>query len=166
MVKYSNFHLTVNFNKRDVSLVPKIRAAVESLVDDEVWPEWLMRYDGSQRVAFTPEDEYLVVGIRLRAALESGGKQNQGHHVHVLIEVTHDTMVQLDKQALLNHFRAVVGASPNVHFRFVKGAGDDKDFILHYITKEVPTRRSRNPENVRLARALRRGQVFDAETDE
>lgn len=166
MVKYSNFHLTVNFNKNDPRLAPHIREAVETLVDDDVWPEWLMQYDGSNRVPFTAEDEYLVTCIRLRAALENKGMHNKGLHVHVLIEVTHDTMVQLDKQALINHFRRIVGAQPNVHFRFVRGAGDDKDFILHYITKEVPTRRSKNPENVRLARALRSGELVDAETCE
>lgn len=165
-VKYSNFHITVNTNRTDANLVPLLREAVDSMVEGDTLWTWLRQYDGQRQIAFDEETQPLVQRVRIRAALESGGAQNHGQHVHLLLEVTHTTLVQVDKAALVRHFLQCVGCNCNIHVRFLRGAGDDKDFILHYITKEgVPTRRTADTRNAQLARAMRDGEEL-ADVDE
>ncbi len=154
-LKYSNFHVTVNTNKDDEDLVYAMRETIDELAFDPYLWKWLKQYDGRAQVAFTPENAPLVDSIRLRAAIEHGGENNRGLHAHILIEIAHDTMVQIYSNGIKDVFRHFLGFEPNVRCRFIKGAGDDKDFILHYITKEVPRRKSNNPANNRLAQAMR-----------
>lgn len=164
-LKYSNFHITVNFNKREHALVPSMRIATEAMVEGDYLWTWLKRYDGHQQVDFVGGDKLLVERVRLRAAFEERGEHNKGVHVHILVEVAHRTMVQVSKQGVELVFREFVGHTPNVHCRFIRGSGDDKDFILHYITKEVP-RHPAKGANQRLMRAMQQSapsQLLDAE---
>ncbi len=160
MDKWSNFHITVNFNKRDYSLVPAVRDAIERMaVDPDVW-RWLKRYDNErkQQVDFEGGDQADIHRIRIRAAFEDQGEHNRGVHVHVLVEVYHSTLVQIDKRELIGLFEEVVGAKPNVHCRFLRGDGESKDFILHYISKEVPQGRAKDPQTERLRVAFAAGR--------
>jgi predicted SnoaL-like aldol condensation-catalyzing enzyme len=109
------------------------------------------------QVAFAPQTQSLVQNVRLRAAFEHEGKRNKGLHVHILIEVTHTTMVQISKEGLVQIFRQFVHKEPNVHCRFLRGNGEDKDFILHYITKEVPSYAPNDIGNRQLRSAFRGG---------
>ncbi len=131
-----------------------MRKAVESMAEAPAVWRWLRQYDGQAQLEFTPQTEDLVHHVRLRAAFEHEGKQNKGLHVHILIEVTHVTMVQVSKEGIAAIFRDAVGATPNVHCRFVRGNGEDKDFILHYILKEVPSYRPKDQNNSRLRSAF------------
>ena len=165
MVKFSNFHVTINFNKDDESLIHTIREAVESLVDEDHLFDWLKLYEDGQQKTFDDDNMSDVKYVRLRAAFEHEGKHNKGLHVHILIEVEHDTMVQISKYGLCQVFRDIVGLDPNCHVRFVKGEGEDKDFILHYITKEVPEYRPQSQLNSRLKYAFGGGrEELEAET--
>jgi len=102
------------------------------------------------QVDFTSQTSPLVQHVRLRAGFEHGGKQNHGLHVHILVEVTHTTMVQVSKAGVAEIFRQACHMTPNVHCRFLRGDGEDKDCILHYITKEVPKFRPKDQNNSRL----------------
>jgi hypothetical protein len=156
-VKWSNFHITVNFNTRAPGIVGRIRNAVERMVDrDLVWT-WLKQYKGGGQRDFEGAERMLVERVRIRAAIEGGGQQNNGIHAHIVVEVAHRTMVQVNKDGVCNLMRDLVGSNPNVHCRFIKGDGEDKDFILRYLMKEVPAYRPKDQFNQRLWYAFGRG---------
>lgn len=166
-VKYSNFHVTVNTNKpNSYPLVVKLRQAIENgfCRDDVLWT-WLRQYDGSSRKEFSKRNRNLVERVRLRAAFEIEGKQNRCLHTHILIEVAHTTMVQIDARAVEAFFDKRLGISTNVHCRFVPGTGEGKDFILHYITKEVASYTPQEIGNRRLKAAFANGDDAQAEND-
>lgn len=152
--KWSNFHATINFNKDDASLIYKMREAVDALVTPEYLWTWLKYYNGGQQQEFDGDNMGDVKNVRLRAAFEHEGKRNKGLHVHILIEVTHTTSVQIEKRGFCEVFRQIVGMNPNCNVRFVRGVGEDKDFILHYITKEVPEYKPESMLNARLKSAF------------
>ena len=141
-----------------------MRRAVDALVTPDYLWMWLKRYTGSEQVDFDAETAGLVETVRLRAAFEHEGRQNRGLHVHILIEIGHRTMVQVSKWGLCEVFRRLVGENPNCHCRFVKGSGEDKDFILRYITKEIPAYRPDSQLNSKLAYAFRAGEVMEVES--
>ncbi len=160
--KYSNFHVTVNWNSTDAARVHLIRAAVEALAEPRYLWTWLKQYDATQQVDFVGGEKLHVSHVRIRAAIEREGEHNHGVHVHFLIEVTHTTMVQISKRGLCDVVREFVGSCPTCHVRFVKGSGEDKDFILHYITKEVPRYVPKSKLNNQLRHAMSGGEVVDA----
>ncbi len=165
-MKYSNFHVTVNFNVDAEEHIGAFREAIEGMVTSDVLWTWLRQYDGGEQLEFDDANKPLVDRVRLRAALEHGGQQNHGLHAHIVIEIAHTTMVQINKSALVTHFANVVGLAPNIHCRFIKGNGEDKDFILHYITKEVPTYRPENARNAQLQRAFEGGEIIEADNND
>lgn len=132
-----------------------MRQAVEEMVESPALWQWMKQYSGGAQIDFDEDTSRLVESVRLRAAFERDGKQNHGLHVHILIEVAHTTMVQISKFGICELFRRVTGLNPNVHCRFVKGEGEDKDYILHYITKEVPSYKPQSQLNSRLGYAFR-----------
>ena len=136
-VKYSNFHITVNFNVDSEAHIGEMREAVEEMVHHPYLWMWLKQFDGTERVDFNALNKFDVERVRVRAAFEHGGNQNKGLHVHILVEVAHRTMVQVDKYGIDKIFEQFVHMKPNTHVRFLRGSGEDKDFILQYITKEV-----------------------------
>ncbi len=166
-VKYSNFHVTVNSNKpNNYPLIVKFRQAVENgLCRDETILKWLKQYDGSGRVDFT-KSKYakLVERVRIRAAFEIEGKQNRCLHCHILVEVAHTTMVQIDARAVEAFFDKRLGISCNAHCRFIPGVGEGRDFLLHYITKEVPSYTPQEIGNRRLKAAFANGDDVQAES--
>lgn len=186
-VKWSNFHVTVNFNIDSESHIERIRRAVEEMPESEWLWTWLKQFDGSGQIDFDTHAQRLhVETVRLRAAIEHGGTHNHGLHVHIVIEVGHTTMVQISKSGVEKLFLHFVGYVPNVHCRFVRGQGEDKDFILHYLTKEVrnsqttclhlarrshsclqvPSYHPKDQSNSRLRSALLRGHdLGDASND-
>lgn len=137
----------------DGTLIRKMRKAVDAMLDpDWVWV-WVKHYDGGLE-DFDEENCGDVHRIRLRAAFENEGKANKGLHVHILIEIAHVTRVQLSKQGIVQIFSHFVRLNPNVRCRFVQGTGEDKDFILHYLTKEVPAYAPQSQYNSRLKYAF------------
>lgn len=164
-VKWSNFHITVNFNVDSEEHVGRLRRAVEEMSEPDYLWRWLKRYDGTGQVDFDEETRDLVDSVRIRCALEHGGQQNHGLHAHLLLEVGHSTLVQVNKRGLEDLMRHFVGLTPNVHIRFMRGDANDRDYILHYITKEVPRAVPADPANNSLRNAFgRRGEVI-AEVD-
>lgn len=154
-LKWSNFHITANFNVDSEDHIRELVNAVEEMVEHPYLWWWLKQYDGERRVDFDMVSKMDVQSVRLRAGVEHGGTQNHGLHVHILVEVAHRTMVQVDKEGIIDTLEHFVGLKPNVHVRFVKGEGDDKDFILRYIQKEVPSlHRQTKAGNRRLAMAM------------
>ena len=157
MLKWSNFHVTINFNTADESIMPSFRNAIEQMVEsDNLW-RWLKYYRDGRKQEFAG-NEHLVDTVRLRAAFENRGAVNKGIHAHILIEIGHTASVQIDKDGLVAFFRPRVGRNPNIFVRFLRGDTNDKNFILHYITKEVPS--EEDAEGNRHNRALAR--VFGA----
>jgi len=154
MLKWSNFHVTVNFNKSDTGHMDTMKQAVEEMVDEPYLWWWLKHYDGNGQVNFNDETKTAVETVRMRAAFENEGKQNHGLHLHILIEIGHTTMVQVSKDGIVRVMRAFVKLEPNVHCRFVKGSGEDKDFILMYLSKEIPRTGAQDPSNRRLRAAF------------
>mgnify|MGYP000846069763 CR=1 FL=1 len=166
MLKWSNFHVTINFNTADDNIMPQFRSAIEDMIEgDNLW-RWLKYYKNGYQHDFDGETQHLVETVRLRAAFENKGEQNKGIHAHILIEVGHTASVQINKQALVDFFRPRVGRNPNIFSRFVKGNGDDKNFILHYITKEVPAEWETNDRhNKAIARAFGDGAYDQLEAE-
>lgn len=153
-MKWSNFHITVNYNIDGEEHIDQMRQAIENMAESPYLWQWLKHYNGGKH-DFSPENKLDVESVRIRAAFEHGGQQNHGLHAHILIEVGHRTMVQVEKQGVIDVFREVLpDNNPNIHIRFVRGDGEDKDFILHYITKEVPRYRPDREANQRLKRAF------------
>jgi predicted SnoaL-like aldol condensation-catalyzing enzyme len=148
--KWSNFHLTINLNKDDEAHIHAMRTAVEEMAEIPTLWRWLKQFNGEEQVDFTSQTASLVRHVRLRAAFEHGGKTNKGLHVHILVEVTHTTMVQVSKDGVAAIFRQACKMQPNVHCRFLRGTGEDKDVTLRYITKEVPSYRPVDQNNSRL----------------
>ncbi len=166
-VKYSNFHVTVNTNKpNSYPLIVKFKQAVENgLCRDDTILSWLKQYDGSSRVDFKKRNySALVERVRIRAAFEIEGKQNRCLHCHILVEVAHKTMVQIDARGVEAFFDKRLGITTNVHCRFIPGVGEGKDFILHYITKEVPSYTPQEIGNRRLKAAFANGDDVQAES--
>ena len=163
--KWSNFHVTVNFNKDDESHMPQFRHAIDQMVESPYLWWWLKRWDGASEVNFTTEDASDVESVRIRAAFEHEGEKNKGLHAHLVIEVAHCTMVRISKYGICEIMRHFVRMNPNCFIRFLEGSGEDKDFILQYITKEVPTYRPQSQLNSRLKSAFAEGrhEVVEAE---
>ncbi len=164
-LKWSNFHVTVNANAPEDAMgtVRDLRRGVENMVLAKYMWEWLKRFDGSQRVDMTSEYKFLVQRVRIRAALEQGGQTNKSVHVHMVIEVAHRTMVQIDKYGVQDIFQRTLGWVPNVDVRFIQGRGEDKSYILKYITKEVPRTRPESQLNDQLRYAFAKGDVIEAD---
>ncbi len=131
-----------------------MRLAIDSMLSPRYLWTWLKQYDGSSQVDFNRQTKPLVERVRFRAAFEHEGKHNKGLHVHIVIEIAHTTMVQISKYGICEMFREIVKMNPNCHCRFLKGSGEDKDFILQYITKEVPTYKPQSQLNSRLKYAF------------
>lgn len=161
-MKWSNFHVTVNFNKQGDALLTDMRNAVDALPTAPYLWMWLQHFTGSRQEDFTSEDSNDIDRVRIRAAFENKGAKNKGLHVHMLIEIAHTTMVQVSKTGIARAMRELVNANPNVHCRFVPGTGEDKNYLLHYITKEVPTGKPAKWQNAQLQNAFN-GEVVAAD---
>lgn len=159
----SNWHITINFNTADEEIVVRFREAVEKLVDDEYLGRWLKHYVDGKQEDFEGEDWLLVDSVSLRAAFENKGAHNKGVHCHVLVEVLHQTQVQVSKKELCVLLHELVGKNPNVNCRLLKGNSEDTNFILRYITKEVVNHNIRHPGNTALAQAFATGDEVEAE---
>lgn len=159
--KYSNFHITVSPNVANIDL-RAFRDAIDSMCEPpkNVWM-WLRHYEDGEQKLFRGGNKRLVEAVRVRAAFEEKGQQNRTVHAHILVEVTHETRVQISKDGVQTLFALFLPHRPMVHVRFLKGNSEDKDFILHYITKEVPTGPVQDVGNRRLRAAFRDGEETD-----
>lgn len=160
--KWSNFHITVNLNQTThesafKGTVRNFAACIEEAIHDHVW-DWLVRYDGGQR-PFKESEKLLVDRIRARVGMEQDSEgRNRSLHAHVLMEVEHRTMVQVDRTGLKDFIDACLDVSSHVHVRFLKGDSSDKNFILQYISKTVKKRGDGvSGANRRLVRAMGAG---------
>lgn len=155
-VKWSNFHITVQTNSTNEDVIDALRDGCHTMTDgDNLW-RWLKQYNGEQQVDFTDVTQGLVERVRLRVAFEHGGTRNPGVHAHIIVEVAHRTMVQVNVAGIRDIFRKAVGAECHVWCRFLRGEGEDKDFCLRYITKEVPEYHPRDSRNAQLQKAFRK----------
>lgn len=147
-VKWSNFLITVNLNNASgAGNVSGIIDAIHGMAEgDWIW-RWLKQYAHGTRVDFSDADKSLVERVRMRVGLEEGGKQNQSLHAHIVLEVAHRTMVQVDYTGIKDVFAFFTGENPNVNVKFIKGSGEGLNYILQYITKEVPPRSSKRALN-------------------
>ena len=163
--KYSNFHITVNLNSHDLAHLDVLRETIEDMPKHPwIWV-WLKQVVGrGQQIDFDEASSPLVQRVRLRAALENQGEKNEGLHAHIVVEVQHVTRVQVSGSGLGDFFRGHLpaGVKPNIHSRFVKGEGDSKEFILHYLTKEVPNATTAPRRFRRLTKALTDGEPLAA----
>jgi hypothetical protein len=156
--KWSNFHVTCNFNKDDETHMPEFREAVDQMVESPYLWWWLKLFDNGAQENFDEDNAQLIEFVRVRASFEHDGKVNHGLHVHLLVEVGHSTMVQISKYGMCELFRHFVKLNPNCHIRFMEGYGEDKDFILRYLEKEVPTYKPQSQFNSRLKYAFAEGR--------
>ncbi len=158
--KWSNFHVTINLNETTSKssargTITGFANAIDSMINDDVFG-WLVRYDNGQR-PFREEEKHLVDRVRARVGLERDDEgTNRSLHAHVLMEVEHRTMVQIDKWNIQHFINDRLGVRSNVHVRFLQGNSSDKDFILKYITKSMRDGAG-SGQNRRLAKAMGRG---------
>lgn len=167
-IKWSNFHVTVNLNASDRNNIDALREAIEAMPTEDCRHLWLRGFDGTAQYELSETDfEDHVDSIRLRAAIECEGPQNKGLHVHIVVEVGHDIMVQISKDGVVRVFRRFLPhCNPSVHCEFIRGEGDSKPFILKYLQKEVPPKSQRSTiSQRRLAAAMANEVIADEEED-
>jgi hypothetical protein len=146
-LKWSNFHITVNPNApaSSTNMVQDLRYTAEQMVTSEYLWTWLRQYVNGSRIPFSPGEKHKVETVRQRCAIEqSDSGSNQSHHLHIVLEIGHRTMVQIDINELKTLFQTFTGYYPNIKVDFIKGSGENLQYILKYITKEVPSQISGN----------------------
>jgi len=158
--RWSNFHITINFNAGAAADVRRARAAIEDLSNHAYLWTWLRYYNGDHQMVFPHEDRDLVERLRWRVGFENNGEHNHNLHAHILLEIQHRTCIQLNKFAIKRALADLGFEGANVNVRFMKGNADDKDWILQYITKSMRENRPARFGNARLRDAMR-GQTFD-----
>lgn len=158
----------MNLNSSDRENIDALRQAVESLPSEDCRHLWLRGYDGTRQYELSETDfEDHVDSIRLRAAIEREGPHNKGLHVHIVVEVAHDIMVQISKDGIVQVFRHFLPhCNPSIHCEFIRGQGDTKPFILKYLQKEVPPKSLRNTISQRQLAAAMANEVIADEEEE
>jgi hypothetical protein len=158
---WSNWHITVNTNQHertDAERAANARVLADA-VDDATTMQnllfnWLMYYSPARaKERLTEEQQGAVVRIRNRVSLEEGpNAANRSVHCHWLIEVMHYTRIQVDMHALRDVLVDLTGFNGlNIRIRFVKGDGEDREYLLRYLQKDgVPARAARDEDNRRL----------------
>lgn len=153
---WSNWHITINFNKpggRDE--IREFKECLDSILGDLHW-QWLMRFDNGNRRPFTPLEHDLVNTIKATIGFERG-PANGFLHAHVILEVGHWTMLQLDGKEIQRMVDVNCGVSSNVQFRFLPGDSNSVAYIHKYITKtirEKPDPDQHHGPNKRLVRVM------------
>jgi hypothetical protein len=141
-LKWSNFYITVNPNAsaNHPTMVQDLRYAADQMVQSDYLWTWLRQYVDRARIPFSPAERIKVETVRMRCAIEqSDSGSNQSHHLHIVLEIGHRTMVQIDIAMLKELFQTFTGVYPNIKVDFIKGSGENMQYILKYITKEVPS---------------------------
>ena len=142
-LKWSNFHVTISPNSEvagNEQMTRYLREATEEMAQSDWLWRWLKVYKNGRRTDFEGAEKMDVETVRIRCALEEGGTQNQSVHAHLVIEIGHRTMVQVDMRGLQEVFGAYTRSNVNVKVQFIKGSGENLDYILKYLVKEVPRR--------------------------
>lgn len=157
---WSNWHITVNTNQHEQNRAQRIATAqkLADAVDDcctnpKILYTWLLHYVDGRKERFTKKNARWVSRVRARVGLEVGpNDKNRSVHCHILLEVEHKTRVQIDQNTLKQQLCALTGfGGINISTRFVKGDGEDKEYLLRYIQKDgIPNRRARDPDNLRI----------------
>lgn len=144
---WSNWHITANLNQRGIGQAAQLESVRrlrdfchDSLMRPPMLWQWLKHYTGGGREDFTPEEQQYVERIRARVSIERGDGANGSIHAHILLEVQHRTRVHIDPAALSALIKAEFGEQANIRSRFVRGDGDDRDFLLKYISKDTEER--------------------------
>ena len=166
---WSNWHITVNANRHEKT--HKARMETAQLLSDAVatairepqhlW-YWLRYFHNKEQKDFPEKMKQRVERIRARCALEMGGKaNNRSVHVHIMLEVQHRTRVQIDPMRFQEVLEKITGLSGfNTLSRFVRGNGEDKEYLLRYLQKDgVPARKARDPDNARIQASREVGEV-------
>lgn len=154
---WSNWHITLNTNQRERTDEQRETNAriLSDAVDDacskpeHLW-RWLKHYVGGNRIDFTPENAGWVHRVRARVSLEVGpNAKNTSVHCHILLEVEHVTRVHIDHFEFKRIIEELTGwRGTNIKSRFVKGQGEDKEYLLRYIQKDgVPRRTAATADN-------------------
>ena len=162
---WSNWHVTINFNtKGNHFSVNEYEEGLNVVLGEFHW-KWLQIFINGTRRDFKRQERDLVNTIRARIGFERG--PNNGFlHAHVLLEVGHYTMLQIDGKAIQRLVDTQLGVKSNVQFRWLKGDSSNKDYILRYITKtirEKPEPSEHQGANQRLVKSL---QSYDADGEE
>lgn len=158
--RWSNFHITINTNQNIGQLggwqaaragLAGITTAVEDTIDN--WQAWLMEFVDGQQVPIA--NAAVIHNIRARVALERGGNNNQ-LHAHIVLEVEHDTRVQIDREQLINAWRQAYAQPGSVYIRLLTEQ-EDLGFLLDYILKQGLPPNAISDANQRLLRVLNQG---------
>lgn len=157
---WSNWHITINTNRHETDDGQRRETAriLADAIDDAVHEErifyaWVKHYVAGDRIDFTPNTAGAISTVRLRVGLEQGPQAaNRSIHAHILIEIGHTTRLQIVDSQLLNALENLTGwYGMNIKSRFVKGDGEDKEYLLRYIQKDgVPRQPASDPDNARI----------------
>lgn len=159
--RWSNFHITINTNQNIGQLggwqaaragLAGITTAVENAIGN--WQAWLMEYVDGQRVPIA--NAGLIRNIRARVALERGDDNHQ-LHAHIVLEVEHDTRVQISRDALIDAWQQAYGRRPGSVFIRLLTENEDLGFLLDYILKQGLPPNVIGEANSRLLRVLNEG---------
>ena len=161
---WSNWHITINTNQHERTaaqrqtngriLADAVRDACE--IPAVLW-SWLRHFSNGNKIQFTPHMMGAVTRIRSRVSLEIGpDAANTSVHCHWLLEVEHRTRLQIDAVQLREQIEELTGfRGTHINIRFVKGAGDDKEYLLRYLQKDgVPRGVAQNADNRALQQSL------------
>lgn len=154
---WSNWSITINTNRHERTEAAReasARALADAVDDACTQPQylwrWLKHFVGGEQIPFTAANSHWVQRIRARVALEVGpNARNRSVHCHILLEVQHVTRLQIDHFELKRIIEEITGwRGTNIQSRFVKGDGEDKEYLLRYLQKDgVPRRPAREEDN-------------------
>lgn len=137
-LRHSNFHLTINTNKRYnpeshqlQEECAKLQAAVSALVEPEVLRDMiLIKEEGA---VF----DSIVKEVRTKGGVERGPEKNQVH-CHLMVCIAHYTRVQLDIPAIRSFICEQTGlGNVYVHVRVHRSSEDAETILRGYLSKNV-----------------------------
>jgi hypothetical protein len=164
--KWSNFHITVMWNLNIMetgeqgAFVRSLVPVMEHIFHKNNAHNWLHYFNKGERRPFSEDEvDRLVETVRGRIAVENQGEHNRSVHIHVLLEIGHTTSLQINYAAMKKQVEGFTYRKCRLTGRFVPGEGEDKSFILQYITKEIP--KGGSGPNADLARVMGNGEDFE-----
>ena len=157
---WSNWHITVNTNRHERTDAERTETArvladafEDCVTESRIFYSWVKHFRDGGQDRFTRDTAGAISRVRARVALEQGPQaRNRSIHAHIILEIEHRTRLQINNRELLLRLEQLTGwYGMNISSRFVKGDGEDKEYLLRYLQKDgMPRRAAADPDNARL----------------
>jgi hypothetical protein len=125
--KLSRFFITINSNKTDPIFGAKLQKAYS------LWYQYLddPKADLIKFVSGEAKDMTKVLGMNVDMVLERGPLQGK-YHIHSIVDITHETKVQINLSKLRSFMNLVIGSPCHINIVYVK---DVRVSLMQYLQK-------------------------------